>query len=126
MLNTIDEYSSYKCNRDSLAIAEEINEFSEKVAAVSLLAAALAGCISTQEIPLAPNMVRLDTKASGLLLAGQATNQTMRRAAELTLQNGHTHFGFEQASLQQGSQLSGVYSTADATVYGNSNVATMS
>jgi hypothetical protein len=37
----------------------------------------LMGCIHTQELPLAPNMVRLDTQASGLLFAGQATNQTI-------------------------------------------------
>jgi hypothetical protein len=73
-----------------------------------MLGLALTGCIHTQELPLAPNMVRLDTQASGLLFAGQATNQTMRRAAELTLQNGFTHFRFEQASLQQGSQMADV------------------
>ena len=48
----------------------------------------------------------------------------MRRAAELTLQNGYTHFRLEQASLQQGSELGGVYSTSNgsafATGYGNS------
>jgi hypothetical protein len=60
-------------------------------------------------------MVRLDTQASGMLFAGQATNQTMRRAAELTLQNGFTHFRFEQASLQQGSQMAGVYSSGSMT-----------
>src|SRR5208282_4870918 len=83
----------------------------------------IAGCVSTQEMPLAPNIVRLDTHASGALFAGQATGQTMRRAAELTLQNGYTHFRLEQAQMSQGSQFAGVYSSgtgnAFATGYGN-------
>jgi hypothetical protein len=66
-------------------------------------------------------MVRLDTQASGLLFAGQSTNQTMKRAAELTVQNGYTNFRFEQANLQQGSQMAGVYSSGSATAYGTTN-----
>lgn len=49
----------------------------------------IAGCVSTGEIPLAPNLVRLDTHAP---FTSEAASQTMRRAAELTLQNGYTHF----------------------------------
>lgn len=71
----------------------------------------VAGCIRTQEMPLAPNMVRIDTQASGLLFTGQAVPQTMRRAAELTLQAGYTHFRFEQTTSAQGSQLAGVVSS---------------
>ena len=83
---------------------------------MSLVAAALvSGCVSTQEMPLAPNAVRLDTHASGLLFAGQAPSQTMRRAAELTLQNGYTHFRFEQAQTSQGSQFVGVYGSASGS-----------
>jgi|SRR5271165_572641 len=88
-----------------------------------LLGVCLSGCVSTQELPLAPNVVRLDTHASGALFAGQATGQTMRRAAELTLQNGYTHFRLEDAQLSHGSQFAGVYSSgtgsAFATGYGN-------
>jgi hypothetical protein len=76
-----------------------------------------AGCINTQEMPLAPNVVRLDTHASGLLFAGQAAPQTLHRAAELTLQNGYTHFRLEQATVAQGSQLSSVYSSASGNAY---------
>ncbi len=88
------------------------------------LGVSIAGCVSTQEMPLAPNMVRLDTHASGVLYAGQATSVTMRRAAELTLQNGYSHFRLEQPSLSQGTQLAGLYNygsgSAFATGYGNS------
>jgi len=98
-------------------------DFARKLALVPALA--VAGCISTQEMPLAPNVVRLDTQASGRLFTGQASSQTMRRAAELTLQNGYTHFRFDQATVQQGSQLSGVYTSANATAFGNPNFASI-
>jgi hypothetical protein len=76
-------------------------------------------------MPLAPNMVRLDTRASGGLFVGQATGQTMRRAAELTLQNGYSHFRLENAEVSRGSQFAGVYSsgTGSAFVSGYSNAA---
>ena len=43
-----------------------------KPVAVIGVALFAAGCINTQEMPLAPNVVRLDTHVSGLLFAGQA------------------------------------------------------
>jgi hypothetical protein len=85
----------------------------------------LAACVHTQEMPLAPNVVRLDTQASGLLFQGQAAPQTMKRAAELTLQNGYSHFRFEQASTQQGSQYAGSYTSGSATAYGSGGFATV-
>lgn len=75
----------------------------------------LSACVTTQEMPLAPNMVRLDTRASGLLFTGQTVPQTMRRAAELTLQAGYTHFRLEQASSAQGARLAGVMSNANVS-----------
>lgn len=93
-----------------------------------LLAAAtvaLAACVNTEEMPLAPNVVRLDTQASGALFVGQAPKATLRRAAELTLQNGYTHFRFEQATMGQGSELSGVYSSGSASAFGNASSASV-
>src|SRR5271168_4831813 len=81
------------------------------------LACATSACVSTQEMPLAPNVVRLDTHASGALFTGQATGATMRRAAELTLQNGYSHFRLEQPSLSQGEQLAGVSSYGTGSAY---------
>jgi len=93
------------------------------VFAILFLGALLTGCVSTQELPLAPNEVRLDTHASGSLFVGQATGQTMRRAAELTLQNGYSHFRLGNAQLSRGSQFGGMatYGTgsAFATGYGS-------
>jgi hypothetical protein len=50
---------------------------------------ALSGCASIQETPFAPNMVRLDVQPYTAPLVGGAT---LRRAAELTLQNGYSAF----------------------------------
>lgn len=52
-------------------------------------ALALAGCAGIQETPMAPNMVRLDVGPYAAPFVGEAT---MRRAAELTLQNGYGAF----------------------------------
>ena len=78
----------------------------------------LGGCISTQELPLAPNVVRLDTQASGLLFTGQTVPQTMRAAATATLNRGYTHFKFADAGLQQGSVVSGVVGSSNTNVSG--------
>jgi hypothetical protein len=50
---------------------------------------ALAGCASIQETAFAPNMVRLDVKPYAAPFVREAT---LRRAAELTVQNGYSAF----------------------------------
>jgi hypothetical protein len=67
------------------------------------LCAGLGGCLSTQTMPLAPNMVRIDTQAGGLLFTGQTVPATMKAAANATLQAGYTHFRLSNASMGQGS-----------------------
>ena len=52
-------------------------------------AVSLAGCAVIQETALAPNMVRLDVEPYAAPFVGEAT---LRRAAELTLQNGYSAF----------------------------------
>ncbi len=96
-------------------------KFCLRLALASFSCLFAAGCIHTEEMPLAPNVVRLDTQASGLLFAGQATSQTMRRAAELTLQNGYSHFRLDQAGLSQGSQLAGVYGQSQGVASGQAS-----
>lgn len=49
----------------------------------------LSACGGVEELPLAPNLVRLDVSPSGAPFVGGAT---LRRAAELTLQNGYSAF----------------------------------
>ena len=53
------------------------------------VALALAGCASIQETAFAPNMVRLDVNPYAAPFGREAT---LRRAAELTLQNGYSAF----------------------------------
>lgn len=88
----------------------------KQLAALSaiVICTGLGGCISTQEMPLAPNMVRIDTQARGLLFTGQAVPQTMRAAANATLSRGYTHFKIANASLGQGSVTTGAVAS-----YGN-------
>ena len=61
----------------------------KRMCAFIAVALALAGCAGIEETPFAPNMVRLDVKPYAAPLVGQAT---VRRAAELTLQNGYSAF----------------------------------
>jgi hypothetical protein len=86
--------------------------------AVVAIAFALTGCISTQEMPLAPNAVRIDTQAGGFLYTGQTVPTTMRAAAKATLDRGYSHFRIEDANLQQGSQVVGVIGSGNTNVSG--------
>ena len=88
----------------------------------AILTISLASCVSTQVMPLAPNMVRIDTQASGLLYQGRAVPETMIAAAKETLSRGYTHFRFADANMGQGSEVTGVtgYGVGNATAYGNS------
>jgi hypothetical protein len=74
-----------------------------------------AGCVTSQEVPLAPNAVRIDTRASGLLSVGSTTSVTMRKAAQATIDAGYTHFRLEQVEAGQGSQVGALVGTD----YGN-------
>lgn len=91
--------------------------------AVYLAGIALAGCVTTSEMPLAPNVVRLDTQASGLVFVGAAPAVTMQKAASATISRGYTHFRLEQASTSRGRELVGMQTSGNAygnaTIYGN-------
>jgi hypothetical protein len=91
--------------------------------AAALLSVTLASCATTSEMPLAQNMVRLDTNASGLLFTSQAGQITMKKAAEATVRRGYTHFRLEQVQTAQGTRFAGMATTtngaANASVYGN-------
>lgn len=87
-----------------------------KVIAVTIISLSLASCISTQEMPIAPNVVRIDTSAKGLLFTGQAVPQTMRAAANATLARGYSHFKFADVVSQQGSEAAGVIATSSPSI----------
>jgi hypothetical protein len=59
---------------------------------VAIAGLCLSGCITSQTMPIAPNQVRIDTQAGGLLFTGQTVPETMRAAAKATLAAGYTHF----------------------------------
>jgi hypothetical protein len=68
----------------------------------NLIIAAIAGlsvsaCAGMQEYPMAPNMVRLDVNPPAGPFVREAT---LRRAAELTLQNGYSAFRLEPIYVQ--------------------------
>ncbi|ASS55268.1 MULTISPECIES: hypothetical protein [Rhizobium] len=98
--------------------------------AVVGLACVLTACATTSEMPLAPNMVRLDTNASGLIFTSTAGAITMKKAAEATIRRGYTHFRLEQAQTASGSRFVGMNTygsgTAQASVYGNTAYGTYS
>src|SRR5262245_40533289 len=77
-----------------------------KVAIAMLLASAVGGCITSQAMPLAPNQVRIDTRAGGLLFVNQTVPTTMREAATQTLRAGYTHFKLSQAASGVGETAS--------------------
>lgn len=69
---------------------------------------ALGGCVHTEEMQLAPNIVRIDTHASGALFTGHSGDVVLQRAAKVTLANGYDLFKLSDAQLGQGSQFAGV------------------
>lgn len=91
------------------------------------LGLSLGACVSTQEMPLAPNVVRMDTAARGAFFVASASNVTLKKAAEATLARGYTHFLLFDPQMSQGSQIVGMtgsgYGTA-TTVGGTTYVQT--
>lgn len=86
------------------------------------IALSLAGCISSSEMPLSANVWRIETDASGLLFVGQAGNETLKRAAELTLQQGYSHFKLVDYGSSSGRELAGFtpgHANTTVNVFGN-------
>lgn len=59
---------------------------------VCLFTIFLVGCIRSTEIALAPNIVRVDTEASGFLSVGKANSEVIKKAAQTTTRRGYSHF----------------------------------
>lgn len=89
--------------------------------AVGAICLALGGCFRSTEMQTSANTFQLQTEASGLLFAGRAGQENLKKAAELTLKNGYTHFRLEGASLAQGQQYVGS-TPSTVNVYGNTAV----
>jgi hypothetical protein len=86
-------------------------------------ALALGGCAGIQETPFAPNMVRLDVKPYAEPSVGEAT---LRRAAELTLQNGYSGFRLMPIYVESFDEFAVtvvMFHNGDASAYGAYNAA---
>ncbi|RCL04140.1 MAG: hypothetical protein JSC189_000188 [Candidatus Tokpelaia sp. JSC189] len=85
----------------------------------------LAGCIRSNEIALAPNVIRINTQASGGLSIGKANTEMMKKAAETTINRGYTHFIISDYSYGNETIVSGVnhntYGTINGTTFGAIN-----
>lgn len=92
--------------------------------AVAVIASA---CVSQHELALSKNVYRLDVDARGLIAMAAAEDSLSRRAAELTLSKGFTHYVIADASSERGRNFLGMTpSTSNTTVnvYGNTAYAT--
>jgi hypothetical protein len=88
------------------------------VAVILAAAIGLAGCVSTSEMEVAPNVVILKTDAGGALFAGRSGPEMMKKAAQDTLERGYKCFTLGGAQLATGSQYAGSIDTENATVSG--------
>jgi hypothetical protein len=100
----------------------------KNIGLIALAAICMAGCVSTNEMEVAPNVVMLQTDAGGLLYQGRSGPEMMKKAAEATVQRGYTCFALSGAQMKTGSQYAGTIDTTNATIngygYGNSFNAT--
>jgi hypothetical protein len=84
----------------------------------------VSGCIHTEEMQIAPNVVQLDTQAEGALFVGHAGDVTLQRAAKVTLANGYDYFKFQNTQMGSDQQFVGVQSFGSASVNGSTYAAT--
>lgn len=83
---------------------------------------ALAGCVTTNTVPIAPDVFRLDTTASGLLFTGSAGSDTLLKAAQITSERGYSHFKIVDGASGSGSTYAGSsINRIGNTLYSNPN-----
>ncbi len=93
-----------------------------RTALLLLIGGALAGCVTTSEMPLAKNVWQVSTESQGALCVGQADKSTMKRAAELTLAQGYARFIIQNPQMQTGAVQVGnmpVVANTNVNVIGN-------
>jgi hypothetical protein len=69
-----------------------------RVAAVLAATLLVTACVSSREMQLSKNTVRIDTHGEGFIGSMESDNYTMRKAAKLTLENGYQRFVISDAS----------------------------
>jgi hypothetical protein len=77
-------------------------------------AISLAGCVTTQDFQIAPNMVRLDTSAMGRGWVSDAGHATQVAAAQATKKYGFDLFKFADVQTGSGVQYGGQLSSGSA------------
>lgn len=97
----------------------------KRIVSLIITTAALAGCVSSQEIPLAMNAYQLEVSGTGRWGASAVPRETLRRAAQLTLEKGFTHFILEGATMQTGSTYAGQVSMVPVVARTRSNSVTV-
>ena len=93
-----------------------------KTALLLVIGSGLAGCVTTNEMPLAKNVWQVSTETQGTLFVGQADRSTMKRAAELTIAQGYDHFIIQNPQTQTGSVQVGnmpIIANTSVNVVGN-------
>ena len=75
---------------------------------VVLVGLLVSACVNQREMPLADNVYRIQTEGRGLIAASQVEQRTMKRAAELTLERGYTHFRLHDASMTDRTEIIGM------------------
>lgn len=78
-----------------------------------------SGCVSTNELQLSENVWRLQSSGQGLLAQGRTGDALFKRAAELTLRQGYTHFTIGNPNTAS-STTTGGFTPVQANVVGNS------
>ena len=91
----------------------------KNIIAAMAMAATLAACTTTNTVPIAPDIFRLDTDAQGLLFTGDAGSDTLLKAAQITQQRGYPYFKILDGNSAAGS----TYAGTTANVYGNTLIA---
>src|ERR1700722_12577214 len=93
---------------------------------VAILATTLvvSSCITSEEMQVAPNVVQINTMATGNLFVGHAGDVTMQTAAKATLANGDSLFKDQNAQMGGGQQLVGVQTCGSVSVAGSPAAAT--
>ena len=93
------------------------------VRAVSLLCLlGLTARVSTSEMPLQNNIWQVDVEAGGRLFVGGADKAALKRAAELTIAQGYTHFVISNPNTQTSTTYAGStagFSQTNVNVIGN-------
>jgi len=95
-----------------------------RIAAIIATTLLVSGCITSEEMQVAPNVVQINTMATGNLFVGHAGDVTMQKAAKATLANGYDFFKYQNAQMGGGQQMVGIQSFGSATVTGSPAAAT--